>query len=275
MRAFLACTLIWNSFWNVCGQNWSEASLKGTDGLPVIQVRLAPPKQQLPDVAAETSQLEHLREQLETDLFGKLHAAYASALEHARAEINKLVDGSLGLLVIPSPTSSSRFLQIKTHKQTHDGTEGFSVKVNVAQAASTDPGTKGLMERIEDARATAEKKLFEQACAEMQGLTNIVLHELGAQLHSHFAAFQRAGGHTAFFQTQQKDALPSTANVRIAASSEPFASVADMVEAMEAKRDTAEHLVEKSILELEIKLLEAENKMIKEKLGTAVQKISA
>merc|ERR1712083_1217206 len=117
--------------------------------------------------------------------------------------------------------------------------------------------------------------MFEQACAEMQGLTDIVLHELGAQLHAHSAALRHSNRRARFLQTYQSDKLPKTANIRIAASSEPFARVADVVEAMEVKRDDAETLGRKHILELELKLLEAENKMIKDALANAAQKILA
>ena len=44
------------------------------------------------------------------------------------------------------------------------------------------------MDNIEDKRANAELAMLEQACKEMQGLTDIVLHELGAQIHSHVSA---------------------------------------------------------------------------------------
>lgn len=79
------------------------------------KVKLAPPQQQLPDIQAETNQLQSLREQLETvrwqigsmtcfgmarsaarkEYAGRLQAAYSKALERARIEITKMVDGSL------------------------------------------------------------------------------------------------------------------------------------------------------------------------------------
>ena len=72
----------------------------------------------------------------------------------------------------------------------------FTLKVNVAPIADPDPSYKGSVERIEDKRANDEVAMFDQAsqfaymrgpcallfgqaCAEMEGLTDIVLNELG------------------------------------------------------------------------------------------------
>ena len=46
------------------------------------------------------------------------------------------------------------------------------------------------MDNIQDKRANAEMAMLEQACKEMQGLIANVLHELGAQIHSHVSAMQ-------------------------------------------------------------------------------------
>lgn len=269
MRVSFPCILFCMRAWIASSRSWSVSE----DSLPVIQVKLAPPQQQLPDIQAETNQLQSLREELETEYAEKLQAAYGKAVEQARVEINKMIDGSLGLFVNPSPKGSARFLEIKRHQQS-PASAGFGVKVNVAQAAAPSAATKGMIEKIEDKKAAGEKHMFEQACAEMQGLTEVVLHELGAVLHTHAAALQRAD-HVSWIQTQESATLPAVANVKIAASSVPFARVSDLVEAMEAKRDAAESLEKKSIVELELKLLEAENSLIKEALGSAALKIMA
>lgn len=269
MRVSRTCVLFCIRAWIVRSRSWSVSD----NNLPVIQVKLAPPQQQLPDIQAETNQLQSLREQLETEYAGRLQAAYSKALERARIEITKMVDGSLGFLVNPASKRSVRFLEVKRHEQKPTGA-GFGVKVNVAQVDAPSAATKGLIEKIENKKAVEEKHMFEQACAEMQALTEVVLHELGTALHSHAAALPRAGS-AAWLQTLQVASLPSVANIKIAASSVPFARVSDLVEAMETKRDAAESLERKSILELELKLLEAENSLIKEALGSAALDIMA
>ena len=97
-------------------------------------------------------------------------------------------------------SGAAQFLQIKDHREESVASDGFAIKLNVANVAGTDPSVKGLIEKLEDKRANAEKSVFEQvnkspdrveaatfvrgrgeACAEMQGLTGIVLHELGVR----------------------------------------------------------------------------------------------
>lgn len=257
----------------VSSRSWSES----TGGVPVIQVKLAPPKQQLPEISAETNGLQSLREELETVYLEKLQSAYARTLEQARVQINEIVDVFLGLIANSRapPKGAASFLKVKDHQGSHAASDGIDVKVNVAQVAAPSAATSGLIEQIENSRANTEKAMFEQACAEMQGLTDIVLHELGAALHSYSAALRRADQRAAWIQTRQEHTLPAVANVKVAASSVPFARVSDLVEAMEVKRDVAEQLERKKIVALELKLLEAENSMIKEAIGSAARKIMA
>ena len=65
------------------------------------------------------------------------------------------------------------------------------------------------------------------------------------------------------------------ANVRVAASEEPFPTVSAMVEVMEAERDQTESLARRRILELETRLLEAEKQMIGKSLEIALGHVLA
>ena len=66
------------------------------------------------------------------------------------------------------------------------------------------------------------------------------------------------------------EGLPQQLNVRVGASDVPYPTIAGVAQDMEARRDSAEHLLRQKVLELELKLLEAENELIKDALHRAV-----
>ena len=67
--------------------------------------------------------------------------------------------------------------------------------------------------------------------------------------------------------------LPKQTNVRVKASEASYPRVSSLVQDMEQRRDTNEHLETARILELELKLLKAENDMIKDALRLSVEGI--
>ena len=56
----------------------------------------------------------------------------------------------------------ARFLEVKQHSKEDAPSAGYALKVNVGPVAAPGSATKGMIEKIEDARATAEKHVFEQ-----------------------------------------------------------------------------------------------------------------
>jgi hypothetical protein len=66
------------------------------------------------------------------------------------------------------------------------------------------------------------------------------------------------------------EGLPAQLNVRVGASEVPYPTIAGLAQDMETRRDTAENLEKQKILDLERKLLEAENEYIKGALQGAV-----
>lgn len=239
----------------------ASASNSAADDLPVIQVRLAPPERQLPQVAAEIGELSGLRQHLETDLMRQLDVAYKATLDAASAAIANLVDDSLSKRFTANGLGFAR--KLSDNRQ-------FSIKVNVAPLEEPDASLKGSIERIEDKRATDERAMFDQACAEMNALSDILLNELGAELHAQVGRTRNA----AFLQ-RRSSALPNMANVRVVASEAPFATVADLVELMEFERDQTESLERKHIMELEMRLIQAEKEQIAAALKRAVGRLLA
>jgi len=133
--------------------------------------------------------------------------------------------------------------------------------------------------------------MFKQAREEMDGLTKIVQNEVEAQISRHLpnllhavklgigtnpAAFHLRARSVGFMHAKQPVLASGpqlTTNVRIMASEEPFHTIASMVEDMERRRDTSEDFVRTRILELELKLLQAENTLVSERLGGWIEHI--
>ena len=56
----------------------------------------------------------------------------------------------------------ARFLEVKQHSSKDAPITGYALKVNVQPVANPSIAVKGMIEKIEDARAMAEKHVFEQ-----------------------------------------------------------------------------------------------------------------
>ena len=71
---------------------------------------------------------------------------------------------SRGLFIDPNSVigKPARFLEVKQHSNKGVPSSGYALKVNVAPVANPSVATKGMIEKIEDARAMAEKHVFEQ-----------------------------------------------------------------------------------------------------------------
>merc|ERR1712146_707762 len=100
-----------------------------------------------------------------------------------------------------------------------------------------------------------EKARLTQQAAEMKGLTDVVVHELASKMQSRIdMCFGRRRSHASSFLQ-----LPQQTNVRLRSSEMSFPSVSAMVEEMEARLDASESAATAQILDLRVKLLQAEN----------------
>merc|ERR1719221_597616 len=124
------------------------------------------------------------------------------------------------------------------------------------------------MIRIEKKRSMAEKARFNQAIQEMEGLTEIVVHELQSAItraaNDMFAV--RSGDQSkqlAFLGLPQQ----SVANVRIESSTHPFPTVAELVQAQQLRRDSKEASDILDMLELQHQFIDAANQIIEDELA--------
>merc|ERR1712039_355298 len=147
------------------------------------------------------------------------------------------------------------------------GSDDFSLRFHVRGGSVPDQSIEHTMTLIERKRALAEHARFDQAVREMEGLTDIVVHELQSQISKSagsIAAERRQDAkHVAFLELAQH----SVANVRVESSVQPFPTIAELVQEQQLRRDTQEAAGLSDILELQQGLLDAENEMVEEELA--------
>jgi hypothetical protein len=133
------------------------------------------------------------------------------------------------------------------------------------------------LDAIEAQRIGIEAQMLDQAVQEMGDLTDVVVSELKTSLQLQMAAIEKPVV-ASLIETKEQDipgmpapeGLPKQLNVRVGSSEIPYPTIAGLAQDMEARRDTAEHLERQRVLELQLKLLEAENAHIKDALQGAV-----
>merc|ERR1712032_908799 len=264
-----------------------------------------PPPRPFPQVSAEIGSLEESREIFETASLGKVQRAFNLALDNARSRIGELIGHTMLSFDDPRLTEmrQTRFTQHVAKRassflaigQTPEETvsaygDKLSVKVRVSPIAPPGPSLKPKIDVIEHNRMDNEKHMIDQAVAEMDGLTDVVLNELQAQIQvqldnfmdhavgkmlskrsSHAVGFIKRDEHT----SSRSEDLPKQANVRVVASDIAYPTISSMVQDMETRRDLSEDLERGIVLQKQLSLLKAENEMIREALPRAIQRILA
>ena len=249
------------------------ATGQAIDELPIVNVRLGPPANALPQVAAEISLLEAARKDLETAHLQELDLAFARAMKHASDAVPAVVTSALGRVQGPAKQRSTSLLEV------HDGREGYGgvdmaaqrFAIEVLAPHEPDVSIKAKLDQMEQKRSTDEEHIFQQAAREFAALeaifTNAVLAELDAQASG-------LGPHksTGFLQTAKAKHraglvdLPQGLNVRLSASAQPFPTIEGLALAMGDRRDASEDVVRNRVLELESQFFNAANNLLREAL---------
>merc|ERR1712050_101479 len=178
------------------------------EGAPVMQVKLASPKNPFPSVSARISSLTAAREKTESELMQGLTELYDAVLADAQNQIDNVLHQSM---LKKGPAS---FLG----KSSGD----YQVKLSYVPPAPIPASVLTRIGQLEHLRSQEERNMFAKAAGEMHSLTNLVVNEFAHELSRHFS-MRRS---TSFLAT---GALPQQANVRIAASEDSFPRVADLI----------------------------------------------
>jgi len=268
------------SCYGALAQTWPIPYEASPDTLPNIEVHLAPPVHPLPQVAAEIQVLDKMRERSEEEKMSQLEFAFNAALENAKRQIGEAVGVALRVFDDPrvwkNVAKTASFLRVQ---QRPNSNEEPSVRVKALAGAPPDPAIKSKIDQLEEQRGAAEALMLDVAVAEMGELTKIAVAELEKQLQLQLEPWLVGSGSLLRSEAHQvpgsPEGLPKQLNVRVGASDVPYPTIASLVQDMETRRDTAENLLRQRILELELKLLKAENVMIRDALNAAVGRVLA
>ena len=210
---------------------------------PVVNLRLSPPRSQLPEVAAEIASLDLARGAVEAAGLRRLEAAFADAVKDAEARIH---DAAAGVPALAGAAPAG-FLDADARRA---GTRaGFLVHVLPAR-----PVSNGVLKKIssmERVRGAEEQSLIDKGVKELGMLVDLVVAQLRSSLATRGASF-----------LSQRGASSPAWDVRVLPPTEPFATVAGLVAEMEGRRDIAEDQLRKRISELEVELLQRMNGML-------------
>jgi predicted transcriptional regulator len=246
------------------------------DQLPIVNVRLGPPANAQPQVAAEISLLEGARKDMETTHLQELDLAFQHAVNHASSTLSEVITSALG-----------RMPKLKTHKAASllGVRDGLSVRDNAAQSFAIevrppqepDIAIKAKLDQIEQKRSADEGHIFEQAVSEFAALEAIFTNEVLAQVHAYGNGL-KTHKVMGFLQASQGvrragsgDPTPGL-NVRLSASAQPFPTVEGLALAMESRRDASEEVVRSRVLELESQFFETANDLLHDTLRTSLSR---
>jgi len=270
--------------------SWPIMYSYSPDSMPVMAVRLAPPRHPLPEVAALLGEEENNIEALRTEELAKVEAALNASLAEASRTLPALVDRLMHVFAPPSAwiAGGSRFkLQAAAFREARESRKHeMTTRINVLPAPALDASVTSIIKALEHKRSSEDKARFRQAVDEMSMLTKIVEMVAEAEITREVQGWTHAQRHglksndrsflnTANFLEQpvQPSGPQLTANVRVGPSNEPFPTIASMVEDLERKRDDIEDAAGKRIQELQLHLLHAENAILEDTLQGWVRHI--
>lgn len=271
--------------------SWPIAYSYSPDSMPIIEVRLAPPRKELPGVAAALNKMEADRSKFESEQMLAVEAAYKASWDAAVEKLPASIDRLMSVFEKPKAATSFRQLLTKARSgraglqamsfheaRSELGGHELTARINVLAVARPDASLEQKIDKIEEKRSKDEGNIFKQAALEMEALTQVVESEVAAQVAQHVNYFvhavkARSTGFLSAAVPVLASGLPLTTNVRVMAAEQSFHTMASMVEDLERKRDAGEGLVRTRLLELELKLLRAENDLVSDRLGAWMEKL--
>lgn len=244
------------------------------DQLPIVNVRLGPPANALPQVAAEISLLESARKDVESTRLQELDLAFQQAVNHASSTLSEMIPSALGRISKHPAQHATSLLEVRNElvgKDNDDAAPAQTFAIDVRSPREPDLAIKAKLDQIEQKRSIDEGHIFEQAAREFAALEKIFTSEVLAQLNAH-AAGSVARNAIGFLQTSKdmrrsgSGGLPEGLNVRLSASAQPFPTIEGLALAMEGRRDASEEIIRNRILELESHFFETANGLLREAL---------
>jgi len=239
------------------------------DQLPIVNVRLKPPVDALPQVTAEIALLEGTRKDKESANLQALDLAFQQAVKRTSSTIAEVVSSAFSGMPKRQTTS---LLEIREVSESA-ASESQSVSIEVHPPHEPDVSIKVRLDQLEHKRSADEEHLFEQALREFAVLDRIFTSEVRAQLSAH-ANLMETHRALDFLQTSKEmrlsgGLLPGL-NVRLTASSQVFPTIEGLALAMEGRRDASEEGIRNHVLELESQFFKTSGEILQDALRKAL-----
>lgn len=262
--------------------SWPIMYSYSPDTMPVMSVRLAPPRHPLPEVAALLGEERDEIEKLRHEELAKVEHALNVSLSEASKTLPALVDRLMHVFSPPSAWIASgrrSTLHAPSFREARKSKHEMTTRINVLPAPSLDASIMPMIKALDGKRSRENKARFGQALDELPMLTKIVEMAAEAEISREVEGLTNAQGHglksnvgsflhtASFLQQPVKPSGPQlTANVRVGPSNEPFPTIRELVEDLERERDGTQESAEKRIQELQLQLLHAENTILEDTL---------
>ena len=199
---------------------FSTQLLEGVLANSIISVGLSAPAQSLPALNSLVDHLEAAESSLESQGLTKIHAAMEKALSNAKSQIESVIAGS-----------KSSFLT---------AADDNSILIRPLSGPGVSSENLQEVSNLEGVRSGVEAQEIDQAAAEFDALTKVVVGELKSALR----------GSSSFV------------DVQVTAGTASFPTVEDLLESMEHHRDASEASTRGKILEFEIQFVRQLNAII-------------
>jgi tRNA dimethylallyltransferase len=272
----------------------TEPTTQSIDTLPSIDIRLAPPVLAHHQVVSEIGVLEERRERLIKGLNNLLDDAFNASLEAAKADLISIIREHMQSFKQDKMSvtlyEKMRFEDAPTFLEDEASPNEFAIQVNVMDVESAGDKLLPSIDRLEQKWSFGEKQMFQQACREFGWLTDIVKTNLKANfvaaerqvLHTHGKTIVdgiqlQSSSHVTELESAQALRGRSTsqssgmANVRVAASTTKWPRMSELIQGMRRRADKHHGTAQQQIIQMQMKLLQAENKIIKDALQSGFQ----
>lgn len=272
-----------------------------SDTMPNLELSLSPPSQPAPQVAAVVRDLDSARERFEAVHMDELQMIVKQEVERVRARAADIVGRAMRTFADSAPVKLQSDGNFVGHKRVASSflaagagpssTDHVVVKVTAVPAATPDAALRKEVDAIGERQMDALRRMFEQASANLKGLTDVLLNEYHDEVQKHFDLLLSHHVPNSLRGNRQEDLLlnlagfvesgqlrnavgapPGQANVQVVASSSS-SSLSSSLQNMAARAGVAEHLGRRKLLALEMQLLEAAHRVMKATLQAAVGRL--
>ena len=196
----------------------------GSEGLlPHVEVSLDPPVDPLPAIAARIAQFEDMREKQQAVRIEKINRKFNALLADAAVRIESLVARSRNKVVSDAVASGS-FLQTRSRARLDDDDVAF-VSIQAHPAGEVDDAVLDGVAEFENVRNRQEDAWYEQAAAELQSLSDMLMAEAEAALQGGAAGKSQAFMQYGALKVNDGSMESSEDFVRIVPSGQAFLTV--------------------------------------------------